>query len=167
MSDRSVDLQGAGTDSGLRDLYRLYSGWLASRLRRRFGDDADDIVQEVYARITPYSRRKVILHPKAFLIRIALNLATDQHRRRQRDERHADYLSHAPDRAVEPASQTDDVMARQLILALPQALRDVFVLSRFGGLTNSQIANQLGISPKTVEWRMTKALAHCAAQLRR
>lgn len=64
-------------------------------------------------------------------------------------------------------AQTDEVLAKQLVLGLPVPLRDVFVLSRFGGLTNTQIGEQLGISPKTVEWRMTKALAHCAAQLRR
>jgi len=69
--------------------------------------------------------------------------------------------------SIYQASQTHDVFIRELVLGLPQPLRDVFVLSRFGGLSNSQIAERLGISPKTVEWRMTKALAHCAAQLRR
>lgn len=68
---------------------------------------------------------------------------------------------------IHQAIQADEVFARQIILGLPQPLRDVFVLSRFGGLTNEQIAEQLGIRPKTVEWRMTKALAHCAAQYRR
>jgi RNA polymerase sigma-70 factor (ECF subfamily) len=68
--------------------------------------------------------------------------------------------------AQEPASQIDVVLTRQLVLGLPQPLRDVFVLSRVSGLSNNQIAEQLGISPKTVEKRMTKAKAHCAAQLR-
>ncbi|MNF04842.1 putative RNA polymerase sigma factor FecI [compost metagenome] len=65
------------------------------------------------------------------------------------------------------SDQLETVFFRQMVLDLPQPLRDVFLLSRVGGLTNSQIADQLGISPKTVEWRMTRALARCAAQIRR
>lgn len=148
-------------------MYRLYAPWLRARLSGRYGADSEDLLQETWLRLTCYAGEREIRHPKALLLRIAANLAADRYRREARLERHARETAALAEGGVDAAPQEDAVLARQLILALPEPLRDVFVLSRIGGLTNSQIAEQLGISPKTVEWRMTKALAHCAAQLRR
>lgn len=54
----------------------------------------------------------------------------------------------------------------RIVLDLPEKIRDVFVLSRFRHMTNAEIATTLGISVKTVEWRMGKALAYCMSRLR-
>tara|TARA_R110000787_G_scaffold2782_3_gene10866 strand:- start:12711 stop:13088 length:378 start_codon:yes stop_codon:yes gene_type:complete len=125
------------------------------------------LFQETWLRVGPYQASQGIRHPKALLLRIASNLAADLYAGRDRRARCAREVGQLDGWGVEMPAQTDEVLAKQLVLSLPVPLRDVFVLSRFGGLTNTQIGEQLGISPKTVEWRMTKALAHCAAQLRR
>lgn len=149
-------------------IYSRYSGWLKARLVRRYGlQDAEDLLQETWLRLAPYHADQHIRHPQALLMRIASNLAADRTARRVHQSRHAADASQSHGWGCEMPHQTAEVLAKQLVLGLPEPLRDVFVLSRFGGLTNSQIGEQLGISPKTVEWRMTKALAHCAAQLRR
>lgn len=153
-------------------LYRRYSGWLAARLRRRFGSahafEAEDLVQEAYLRLSAYQAKAPVLHPRAFLLQVATNLAYSQLRTAGRRQGSAQLQ-------VEPRLETsehvslsdqDEVMLLgQLISALPEPQRDVFVLSRFGGLTNQDIAAQLGISVKTVEWRMTRALTSLAAHL--
>jgi RNA polymerase sigma-70 factor (ECF subfamily) len=137
-------------------------------LARRYGPQAaEDLSQETWLRLAPYQAAEIIRHPKALLLRIASNLEADGRARRARQSRHAAQESQAHGWGWELPAQTDEVLLKQLVLDLPEPLRAVFVLSRFGGLTNGQISEQLGISPKTVEWRMTKALAHCAAQLRR
>lgn len=157
-------------DSGdwLAAAYAHYARWLKARLVRRYGvQDADDLFQETWLRLAPYGTAGAIRHPKALLLKIAANLANDGHAHRARSAAYASEVAGADGWGIHEANQTDQVFARQMVLSLPQPLRDVFVLSRFGGLTNEQIAEQLGIRPKTVEWRMTKALAHCAAQFRR
>lgn len=151
----------------LRTLHGRYSAWLKTRLVKRYGaQDAEDLVQETWLRLSSYWPATDIRYPRAFLLRVAANLAAD---RRARQTRKSEYLDHAgangPD--VSLPTQAEALLVKEVILSLPEPLRDVFLLSRLDGLTNAQIGERLGISPKTVEWRMTRALAHCAAQLRR
>jgi RNA polymerase sigma-70 factor (ECF subfamily) len=48
---------------------------------------------------------------------------------------------------------------------LPDQCRAIFQLSRFGGLKHREIAEQLGLSQKTVEAQVGKALKHLRDQL--
>lgn len=52
------------------------------------------------------------------------------------------------------------------IKELPDTYRDTFALSRFGELTNTQIATKLGVSVKTVEYRISQALKILRVRLR-
>lgn len=153
--DDAVDLETA---------YREHGGWLIAFLRRRFGrQDAEELAQETYVRAAGAGGR--LRSPRAFLARVAINAARDQARRRAArpvlvsDER-------VTGAALIDGSQAEALLLKQLILGLPPRLREVFLLSRFGGLTYEEIAHRCGLSVKTVEARMTKALAMCAARMR-
>lgn len=166
MSDRAQLVETAPEDDRLGELYRLYSGWLRASLRRRVGaQDAEDLVQEAYLRVARHPGVGAVRHPKALLFRIAVNLAVDA-QRRARTARIALEAATGIDEASDAPRQTQALLLKQVIMSLPDPLREVFVLSRFGGLTYEQIGERLGVSVKTVEWRMSRALAHCAAQLR-
>lgn len=166
MSDdaRQLEREAAG---GLADLYRRHAAWLGTRLRRRYGDDAEDIAQEAWRRmLSAYGSAAGVRYPKALLLRIATNLGRDRAAGRARLDAYVAQASPSVE-AAWTGGQEAAVLLEQIILGLPEGERDVFVMSRIGGLTNSQIAERLKISRKTVEWRLTKALARCAAQLRR
>lgn len=165
VSDRSGGVEGTKGDAGLHDLYRAYSGWLTARLRKRFGDETEDLVQEAWVRAEPYSRRGVIRHPKALLMSIVENLAIDRARRRSpRSLSAADRI--VPETGAEPPPQADVVLLKQIVMGMPPGLREVFVLSRFAHLEYQEISERLGVPVTTVQWRMTKALEYCTAQLR-
>jgi RNA polymerase sigma-70 factor, ECF subfamily len=53
------------------------------------------------------------------------------------------------------------------ICKLPSQRRKVFMLSRFNELTYSQIANQLGISLKTVENQISRSLAFIKSEFKK
>lgn len=152
-----------GTAASLNGLYRRYSEWLGRRLRGRVGSDAAaDVVQETYLRITPYLVDE-IRHPKALLLRVAMNLVRDEQRRLIRRER---ALKDTRIDIPEAADHTvDRLHMKQVLLTMPPLYRDVFVLSRFDGMTYSEIALVHGVSLATVERRMAKAVEHCLAQL--
>lgn len=148
----------------LADLYGRYSRWLTSRLRARYGDAAEDLVQETWLRVAPYQTRGAIRFPKALLLRIARNIAIDQSRQANAAHAHA---SQNPAIDHTDASQLSDLITKDAILSLPDDLRVVFVLNKIVGLTYEEVAARTGLSVKAVEWRLSRALIHCASQLRR
>ena len=151
----------------LEQLYRSYHRTLVARLRRRFGADAaEDIVQEAFIKIGRYSAAGPVRSPKALITRIAVNLGRDQARAHP-DQPTVDLETlETRVEGCAAADQAETLLLKQIILQLPKPLQDVFILQRFGGMTYSEIAAHCGVSVKTVEWRMSKALAICTARLR-
>lgn len=151
-------------------IYRRHARWLGSVLRRQLGSeagDAEDLVQETYIRAARYDDEAINQNPKALLRQIAVNLARDHMRRNVvrggRAVTFDEQSGHAA--AIDPA-QESELLLKQLVLGLPKTYRDVFLLSRFTQMTYDEIACHQGVSIKTVEWRMSKALAHLAVQIR-
>lgn len=143
--------------------------WFCLGLERRWRSNwAEDIAQDTFLRLAAAPPPDEIRHPKALLLTVATNLVRDDRRRQARqggahlslDEAYAENEPWtAPD-------QETALLLKQIILSMPSLYRDVFVLSRFAGLSYEEIAERCNVSVKTVEWRMSKALAHCAALLR-
>ncbi|HQR89626.1 MAG TPA: sigma factor, partial [Caulobacter sp.] len=93
------------------------TGWLGKRLRGRVGvDEADDVVQETYLRLTPYLLED-IRHPKALLLRVALNLVRDERRRLVRRERALQGTGSTLDTAAD--APVDRLYLKQVLLTMP------------------------------------------------
>lgn len=154
----------AGCVSSVESLYRRYARWLRERLAHRFGADiAEDLVQKTYLGLLPVPEGRID-HPRAFLLKAATNHGVSEVRRRLRHDQRVEDLTITTPEHAEPIQISSEIL-REAVLSLPQPLRDVFVLSRFGGLSYAEIAGQLGMPVKTVEWRMSKALLHCSQQI--
>jgi RNA polymerase sigma-70 factor (ECF subfamily) len=134
------------------------------RSRGRSIDDTEDLIQEAFLRLQVYCRDNEVAQTEAFLVRTALNLSTDQHRR-------AITASLAPgalDRMqlIDPNPPPDVVFAAQerlrhmrLGLAnLSPRQREVFLLNRVEGYSFVQIAAQLGLSISMIEKHAAKAI---------
>ncbi|WP_279357673.1 RNA polymerase sigma factor [Methylobacterium indicum] len=129
--------------------------------------DAADARQETYLRLIKALSRTEIEQPRVFLFFIARNVARSLGKRRRfeaklfRSATEAD-LGDIADAQMRTEQQ---VIARQqlrLVVAaiddLPPRCREVFLLSAFDGLANSQIADRLGISQRMVEKHIAKAV---------
>jgi RNA polymerase sigma-70 factor (family 1) len=122
--------------------------------------DAEDVVQEVFTGIWKNNRNVLQMEqPKFYLITCVKNACISFLRKQGGKEFvPADNIAVAFDPA-DPAEGKDLVaLASKALSQLPPQCLAVFKLSRFGKLTYQQIANEMGISIKTVENQMGKAI---------
>jgi RNA polymerase sigma-70 factor (ECF subfamily) len=54
----------------------------------------------------------------------------------------------------------------QIVEELPARCRDVFLAARIEGTPHKQLAERFGVSVRTVELEVARALDHCSARLR-
>jgi len=149
----------------IEQLFRRYDSWFRPRLRRRYGDQADDLAQEAYLRAAAQQSTQEIRHHKAFLMLTADYLARERARKIQRDgERSARWVA---DRQPSIDQTPEDRLTlKEIVLALPQELRDVFVLNHVQGMTLREIAAHLGLPEGTVKDRARRALLRVSAAMR-
>jgi RNA polymerase sigma factor (sigma-70 family) len=159
----------------LRDLAVADYSALDQRLTRRLGsaDLAADVLQETYLRLAQTDRVGSVRSPKAYLFRIAVNIASDRRRAESRrlttDE--VDILLSVPDdqpdaeRVIESRSEIN--LLKRAIAELPERRRRVLLWSRVEGLHHREIAKRIGVTVRTVETDLKQALEHCAQRLQR
>lgn len=134
-------------------------------MRRYEHQQREDLLQEAIARAIETGT--AVRHPRAFLGRVVRNVAVDEARRMAVRGGAAIQIESMPDHQAPYICADQEVMLtlKQIVLGLPERYRDVFVLSRFQGFSYEEVAAELGLTVKAVEYRMSRALALCAKAL--
>ncbi len=134
---------------------------LLLRLARRWGGaDADDLVQETFARaFAARHRYRRGSNGRAWLCRILANLAISARRRQSRDERlRARVLAQAAAVApVEAAPAVDETVLLAVLARLDPAERRIVELADVDELSYREIARALGCPIGTVMSRLHRA----------
>ncbi|HKB57538.1 MAG TPA: sigma-70 family RNA polymerase sigma factor [Lacunisphaera sp.] len=150
----------------------MLRAWLRSRFPPEC--DIDNLVQEALMRVCQAQERGEVQSPKAFLFATARNLALDQLRRHKIVPMISLVENEALSVMEEGASVPDLVAHNQeleflteVIQLLPDRCRQVFTLRKVYGMSQRDIATQLGISEHTVSAQLTIALRKCTAHFAR
>lgn len=129
---------------------------------------AEDVVQRAFVRL--WENGHDVPDGDAelpFLYKVVRNLAANEWRRRETHYRrlHQGCQEGRPLLAAHASGPEHEMEARELAVALgaaveglPARRREVFILSRYHGLTNQQVAEVLGVSSQTVANQLVSAL---------
>lgn len=152
----------------VQNLYSAHHGWLHTWLRHRLGNAADaaDVAQDTFMRLLQRREHLQIQQPRAFLRTVARGLIIDHWRREELRKAYLEAL------ALAPEANTPDVETRELLLELLERIakmldglkpkvRTAFLLAQCEGLRHQEIAQQMGVSVRTVERYIADALYHC------
>jgi RNA polymerase sigma factor (sigma-70 family) len=135
--------------------------------------DVDELLQETYARLlTAAPTDGEVRSVRALALTIARNIALDW--LRHRSVVPIQLMSElATLDVLDERAQVDEIvnshqelkLLSQVLAELPKRIRRAFTLRRIYGLSQREIAQQMGISEKTVEQLLVRAVRRCANAL--
>lgn len=160
------------------DLAAAFAHWRPKLLRalfRRLGnrDDAEDLAQESFVRLAAAGKTLPLDEQGPYLQRIARNLSYDLWRNGPaRQQVELVPFDDCEMQATDVGSDADCPYARteqrqrlerlrQALDELPERQREAFVLHRFDGLTQDEVAERMDISRRMVVKHLARAFAYC------
>jgi len=169
---------GAGDEEAFKHLFDTYFDRLYRYAFRylQSADDSADVVHDVFLQIWRQRRRIGLERDlRSYLYATARNHALDglKHRRveqRFRERRAAalaagESVGSAPDPESELEARELAAAIQKAIDSLPRRQREVLQLRWQGPLSYDEVANLLGISPKTVGVHLSRAFEHLRRSL--
>lgn len=154
--------------------YQNTYGQLVSFFRKRLDNasDATDLSQDVFTLWLKRAKQTPVEHSRAFLFKIAHRVLID-HWRAAGKQRMALAESHEQDLSVQEVAPAEGepqylLEQQQRLNRLEEALdsltprrREAFLMHRFDGLSQIEVAERMGISISMVEKHIACALLHC------
>ena len=127
-------------------------------------DQADDVVQEVFARLLREHRRGVVIaNPRSWTYQTLYRLAMDQHRFRRRLTAIVDALAHGPgSRRRDPDER---IVVWTEVDRLPLRQRQVIYLRYRADLSFDEIGQVIGITSSAARSHATQAISRLRARL--
>lgn len=135
-------------------------------------ESAEDIIQESFIILSREVKQQHIENPRAFLFRVAKNLAFDHLKHKKVTENYAQSQSPFLAASIETPSIEQVMENNQRIDALKQVInelsplcRNTFILNKMHGMSYGEVAHYVGISESGVEKHIMKGLRHCRHRL--
>jgi RNA polymerase sigma-70 factor (ECF subfamily) len=158
----------------LAQLFEAHNAALVQllRVRLRSNQEARDVAQEAYLRLLQLEQLGDVEYLRAYLFRTALNIATDRGRANaMRAAAHRDPAlaqtgeAHSPEAALAAVESLHAV--QRALNSLPARERYAFLLHRVAELHVDKVARHLGVSRRSVQAYVVKALLRCEAAVER
>lgn len=155
-----------GDQTAFELLFRFYYPGLVVFVTQIIGnrDEAEEIVQDFF--VTVWTARKSIRQSnsiKSYFFISVKNRAFNYLKKKQIKEKTLSHLKELVenDFLFQPDLFVESELQQQITLAmekLPARTREIFLMSRFKGISNDEIATQLELSKRTVETQISNAL---------
>lgn len=153
-----------GDHTAFKSIHEIHYKKLAAFINgyTKNNSETEDILQDTFIKLWN-SRKKLdaIGSINSFLYKTAYNTFIDKYRKEKGEQNMLDGWKYK--RLMENIDEDDETNNKRIeklnkaIEKLPARCKEVFILCKYENLSYADIANQLGISPKTVQAQMCKA----------
>lgn len=153
-------------------LFEEHNAALISFLSARLPseEEAKEIAQEAYVKLLGLDEPAAINHFRAYLFRVAANLAADRLKQRHRraELRNMAFVgaartSPSPEKTLHAAQKL--AIIQEAIQDLPAKCRTAFLLRKVHQFSTRETGERMGLTGRMVRLYVARAMAHCTERL--